>query len=91
MRAEGIQLRRGFADDWFLKNPILRAGEPAFEVDSRLMKVGDGITAWNDLPYVNQVDGDGNIALNAHINSATPHPAYDDGPSFELLYQNAKV
>jgi hypothetical protein len=29
--------------------------------------------------------------LNDHVNSATPHPAYDDGPSFELLYQNAKV
>ena len=30
-------------------------------------------------------------ALTAHINSLTPHPAYDDGPSFALLYENAKV
>lgn len=26
-----------------------------------------------------------------HIDSLTPHPVYDDGPSFVLLYQNAKV
>ena len=29
--------------------------------------------------------------LIAHVNDPTPHPAYDDGPSFLLLYQNAKV
>lgn len=30
-------------------------------------------------------------ALAAHIQSLTPHPVYDDGPSLLLLYQNAKV
>ena len=35
---------------------------------------------------------DGNPqALTNHINSETPHPIYDDGPSFALLYENAKV
>ncbi len=29
--------------------------------------------------------------LNAHVNSETPHPVYDDGPSLALLYENAKV
>lgn len=29
--------------------------------------------------------------VDEHVNSETPHPVYDDGPSFELLYQNAKV
>lgn len=29
--------------------------------------------------------------LDEHVNDDLPHPAYDDGPSFELLYQNAKV
>jgi hypothetical protein len=29
--------------------------------------------------------------LTDHINSPTPHPVYDDGPSLLLLYQNAKV
>lgn len=29
--------------------------------------------------------------LTDHVNSLTPHPVYDDGPSFILLYENAKV
>jgi hypothetical protein len=29
--------------------------------------------------------------LNEHVNSETPHPVYDDGPSLALLYENAKV
>lgn len=31
------------------------------------------------------------IALDEHVNSPSPHPVYDDGPSFLLSYQNAKV
>lgn len=31
------------------------------------------------------------LILDNHINSPLPHPVYDDGPSFFLLYQNAKV
>lgn len=31
------------------------------------------------------------IALQGHVDSPLPHPVYDDGPSFLLLYQNAKV
>lgn len=29
--------------------------------------------------------------IDAHVNSGTPHPVYDNGPSLVLLYQNAKV
>lgn len=29
--------------------------------------------------------------LQAHIDSESPHTVYDDGTSFELRYQNAKV
>lgn len=35
--------------------------------------------------------GDVQDNLDAHVVSLTPHPAYDEGPSFLLLYQNAKV
>lgn len=30
-------------------------------------------------------------AVGDHASSETPHPVYDDGPSFSLLYENAKV
>jgi hypothetical protein len=57
-------------------------------------QIGDGETHWVDLPYMGALDDvtpTSDAALYAHIQSTTPHPAYDDSPSFALLYQNAKV
>lgn len=36
-------------------------------------------------------EGPMNDELPAHIDSELPHPVYDDGASFTLLYDNAKV
>jgi hypothetical protein len=44
-----IQVRRDTATNWSLKNPILVAGEIAFETDTKKVKIGDGTTAWNSL------------------------------------------
>jgi len=56
-----IQLRRGTAADLHAVNPVLLRGEPIHEIDTGKFKLGDGVTAWNDLPYanpdVNLVDG----------------------------------
>lgn len=47
------QLRRGKKEAWERNNPILAVGEPGFVTDKYLLKIGDGITPWNDLPYIN--------------------------------------
>lgn len=93
-----LRLRRDIATRWIDINPVLADGEPGYEKDTGKLKIGDGVSAWSDLPYFVPYDpSDGStvptsdVALAAHIASATPHPAYDDGPSLELLYQNAKV
>lgn len=44
----------GTAAVWTTANPVLGLGEPGWESDTALMKVGDGSTAWNDLPYANR-------------------------------------
>lgn len=44
-------LRRGTAKAWSDANPILNEGEPGIELDTRKVKYGDGVTAWNDLQY----------------------------------------
>jgi len=36
---------------WNETNPILFEAEIGIESDTKLFKVGDGITAWRDLPY----------------------------------------
>lgn len=46
-----IQLRRDTAANWSTANPVLALAEPGLETDTNLIKYGDGITAWNSLPY----------------------------------------
>ena len=48
-----IQLRRGTASEWSTENPVLLEGELGIELDStrNKIKIGDGSTAWNSLPY----------------------------------------
>ena len=47
-----FKLRRGMSADWERVNPVLESGEPAFELDTLKMKIGNGLTPWNDLPYI---------------------------------------
>ena len=46
-----VQLRRGTAAQWFSVNPILQEGELCVELDTQKFKIGNGILAWNSLPY----------------------------------------
>jgi hypothetical protein len=50
--ADRIQLRRDAGFVWSAANPILGQGEPGVEIDTMRMKIGNGLTHWNDLPYV---------------------------------------
>jgi hypothetical protein len=49
--AQIIQLRNDAAANWTSVNPILAIGEPGYELVTGNMKVGDGVTHWNSLPY----------------------------------------
>jgi hypothetical protein len=57
-----LQLRRGLAADWTLRNEILRQAEPGFEIDTGKIKYGDGTTPWNTLPYA--TGGGGGISIS---------------------------
>lgn len=46
-----IQLRRDTTVNWESANPVLAAGEPGLDTTVSLLKYGNGISAWNDLPY----------------------------------------
>ena len=52
-----IRLRRDTAVNWSGTNPILGLGEPGFETDTNLLKIGNNSSGWNDLNYV-KVDND---------------------------------
>jgi len=52
-----IQWRRGTASQWTSSNPTLAQGEPGFELDTLLWKVGDGVKNWGALPYASGPPG----------------------------------
>lgn len=65
------QLKRGTAARWLEVNPILKQGEPGFAYDVNILKIGNGIDKWSDLPVINSEsyaispDGD-SLAVNVN-------------------------
>jgi len=46
-----VQLRNDTSAAWSAANPVLMQGEIGIDRDSGRIKVGDGVTAWNSLPF----------------------------------------
>ena len=53
-----LQVRHDIATNWTTRNPILGPGEYGLETDTFLLKIGDGVRAWINLPYLNKLDPD---------------------------------
>ena len=78
-----IVLRNDTTENWVTENTVLLKGEPAIEFDEEgaaKLKIGDGESTWNELPYVTSTAEGGDIvipediqeqmnALNALVNS----------------------
>lgn len=61
-------LRNDLAATWASRDPILARGEIGAEIDTGLLKIGDGSTSFNNLKYINlPTDGDG--ALVTMVNN----------------------
>lgn len=52
-----ITFRKGTASRWATVNPILGNGEAGFVYDNNKIKIGDGVTPWNSLPYIEGASG----------------------------------
>ena len=53
-----LRIRRDTASNWSTRNPVLDEGEFGIESNTSLIKVGDGVRNWNNLPYLNKLDTD---------------------------------
>jgi len=49
-----IQFKRGTYRAFQNVNPVLFEGQPAFEIDTNRMKIGNGINHYLDLPYIGE-------------------------------------
>ena len=81
-----IQFKRGTAARWVEVNPILEPGQPGFVTDENRLKIGDGVTAWNDLPYIGE---DNVINMESHYDfpSTGRSNVIYKAESERLLYQ----
>lgn len=81
MSVRRIFLRRDTAANWAVTSPnpiILAEGEPGFDTTNQILKIGDGVTAWNDLAQFQGPTGatgpagaDG-VSINTYTKSNLP-------------------
>ena len=72
-------LRNDSAATWASKNPKLARGEVGIEIDTGLVKVGDGVHNFNNLEYINtsnDVDGVLTTLVNNKITVADYGKSY---------------
>lgn len=83
-----FKLRRGLASAWTLKNPVLLAGEPGFELDTHRYKIGNGVDVWTNLPYyLNETDVEALIA-NAVIDGVA---GADGDSAYQVAVDNGFI
>lgn len=69
-----FQFKRGLSEAWDRNNPILAAGEPGWTLDTHILKIGDGVTAWKELESISGTEikeGDIQQAVNNYLDA---HP-----------------
>lgn len=62
-----IKLRRDTSANFTSKNPVLGIGEPAYETDTKKLKIGDGTTTYTQLPYFSSGGGSSDITATLPI------------------------
>lgn len=51
--ADIIQIRRGTSAEWAAANTVLASGEMGYDITENKCKIGNAVTAWTDLSFVN--------------------------------------
>lgn len=70
--AATIQLRGDTATNWTAANPVLRDRELAAETDTGQFKIGDGVTAWNALGYIQIGASADSLRMNDGVSPSAP-------------------
>jgi hypothetical protein len=87
-----FKLKRGTAARWAEVNPILEQGEPGFVYDSNRLKIGDGITPWNDLPYIEGKTEVANFEISSEFPTVgDPNIIYKAANELSLYQYNAET
>lgn len=81
-----IKLRRDTSANFTSANPVLGVGEPAYETDTKKLKIGDGTTAYTQLEYFSAGGGG-----STNISATLPLKIVDGVISLEVDGQTIQV
>ena len=81
-----IKLRRDTAANFTSANPVLGVGEPAYETDTKKLKIGDGTTAYTQLEYFSAGGGG-----STNISATLPLKIVDGVISLEVDGQTIQI
>lgn len=81
-----IKLRRDTSANFTSKNPVLGVGEPAYETDTKKLKIGDGTTAYTQLEYFSSGGGG-----STNISATLPLKIVDGVISLEVDGQTIQI
>lgn len=81
-----IKLRRDTSANFASANPVLGVGEPAYETDTKKLKIGDGTTAYTQLEYFTAGGGG-----SANITATLPLKIVDGVISLEVDGQTIQI
>jgi hypothetical protein len=85
-----IQIRKGLASEWISVNPILDLGEPGFDITNGILKIGDGVTPWNELFDLGNRYIRGSFVLDQASESFTINNGYTIG-SLDIFLNGVKL
>lgn len=87
-----LQIKHGLATSWTESNPVLAEGEYGLETNTHLLKIGDGVHTWTQLPYLNKLDDryftqdtDGTITFSAAFMEIVNNIGQHDTGTYEQL------
>lgn len=81
-----IKLRRDTSANFASANPVLGVGEPAYETDTKKLKIGDGTTAYTQLEYFSAGGGG-----STNITATLPLKIVDGVISLEVDGQTIQI
>lgn len=69
-----LVLKHGSAENWAAMNPVLIKGEMGIEIDTGLLKVGNGTSPFTELPYINITEASFNNKIEGVLSSYVKKP-----------------